>query len=121
MANKLADLQSVVNFMMQNTVMQPPYPLHAAPIPAANAQKGGQKTTPVAPSTPGAKDTLTDLPGRSDEESQEEKNHGGRIAQRRQTPKDISMFSGRRCVSTQLMERDRRGLTTKRKVVHQKD
>ena len=27
MANKLADLQSVVNFMMQNNVMQPPFPL----------------------------------------------------------------------------------------------
>ncbi|GMP96756.1 hypothetical protein CsSME_00045258 [Camellia sinensis var. sinensis] len=41
MANKLADLQSVVNFMMQNNVIQPPFPLQDTPIPAArnNAQK----------------------------------------------------------------------------------
>ncbi|KAL7187806.1 hypothetical protein ACSBR1_037792 [Camellia fascicularis] len=37
MANKLADLQSVVNFMMQNNVMQPPFLLQDTPIPAANA------------------------------------------------------------------------------------
>ncbi|KAF5931769.1 hypothetical protein HYC85_027940 [Camellia sinensis] len=49
MANKLADLQSVGNFMMQNNVMQPPFSLQDTPIPAANAQKGGQKTIPVAP------------------------------------------------------------------------
>ncbi|KAL7180401.1 hypothetical protein ACSBR1_043574 [Camellia fascicularis] len=49
MANKLADLQSVVNFMMQNNVMQPSFLLQDTPIPAANAQKGGQKTIPVAP------------------------------------------------------------------------
>ncbi|KAL7183695.1 hypothetical protein ACSBR2_025973 [Camellia fascicularis] len=47
MANKLADLQSVVNFMMQNNVMQPPFPLHDTPVPAVNTQKGGQ--IPVAP------------------------------------------------------------------------
>ncbi|KAL7206933.1 hypothetical protein ACSBR2_019605 [Camellia fascicularis] len=47
MANKLADLQSVVNFMMQNNVMQPPFPLHDTPIPAVNTQKGGQ--IPIAP------------------------------------------------------------------------
>ncbi|KAL7228895.1 hypothetical protein ACSBR2_007564 [Camellia fascicularis] len=35
MVNKLADLQSVVNFMMQNNVMQPSYPLQDTPIPAA--------------------------------------------------------------------------------------
>ncbi|KAL7184334.1 hypothetical protein ACSBR2_026477 [Camellia fascicularis] len=40
MANKLADLQTMVNFRMQN---------NDTPIPAANAQKGGQKTIPVAP------------------------------------------------------------------------
>ncbi|KAL7182810.1 hypothetical protein ACSBR1_041478 [Camellia fascicularis] len=40
MANKLADLQSIVNFMMQN---------NDTPIPAANTQRGGQKTIPVAP------------------------------------------------------------------------
>ncbi|KAL7247870.1 hypothetical protein ACSBR2_002723 [Camellia fascicularis] len=34
MANKLTDLQLVVNFMMQNNVMQPPYPLQDTPIPA---------------------------------------------------------------------------------------
>ena len=49
MANKLADLQSVVNFMMQNNVMQPPFPLQDMPIPAADAQKGGQRTIPIAP------------------------------------------------------------------------
>ena len=36
MANKLADLQSVVTFMMQNNVMQPPFPLKDTLIPAAN-------------------------------------------------------------------------------------
>ncbi|KAL7170355.1 hypothetical protein ACSBR2_035260 [Camellia fascicularis] len=35
MSNKLANLQSVVNFMMQNNVMQPPFPLKDMPIPAA--------------------------------------------------------------------------------------
>ncbi|KAL7193397.1 hypothetical protein ACSBR2_025083 [Camellia fascicularis] len=35
MANKLADLQTVVNFMIQNNVMQPPFPLQDTPIPAA--------------------------------------------------------------------------------------
>ncbi|KAL7220303.1 hypothetical protein ACSBR2_013218 [Camellia fascicularis] len=51
MANKLADLQTIVNFMMQNNVMQPPFPLQDTPIPVAenNAQKEGQKTVPVAP------------------------------------------------------------------------
>ncbi|KAI7998828.1 Protein DEK [Camellia lanceoleosa] len=49
MANKLADLQSVVNFMMQNNVMQPPYPLQDTPMPAANAQKKGQKEILEAP------------------------------------------------------------------------
>lgn len=50
-ANKVADLQSVVNFMMQNNVMQPPYPLQDTPITAAktDAQKGGQKEIPVGP------------------------------------------------------------------------
>ncbi|KAL7211857.1 hypothetical protein ACSBR2_014668 [Camellia fascicularis] len=47
MVNKLADLQSVVNFMMQNNIMQPPFPLHDTPIPAVNTQKGGQ--IPIAP------------------------------------------------------------------------
>ncbi|KAL7260052.1 hypothetical protein ACSBR1_005836 [Camellia fascicularis] len=51
MANKLADLQSVVNFMMQNNVMQPSFLLQDTPIPATknNAQKGGQKTVPPVP------------------------------------------------------------------------
>ncbi|KAL7240382.1 hypothetical protein ACSBR2_006101 [Camellia fascicularis] len=51
MANKLVDLQSVINFMMQNNVMQPPFPLKDTPIPAAknDAQKGGQKAIPVVP------------------------------------------------------------------------
>ena len=35
MANKLADLQTVVNFMIQNNVMQPPFSLQDTPIPAA--------------------------------------------------------------------------------------
>ncbi|KAL7212184.1 hypothetical protein ACSBR2_014956 [Camellia fascicularis] len=49
MANKLADLQSVVNFMMQNNVMQPLFPLKDMPIPTDknDAQKGGQKAIPV--------------------------------------------------------------------------
>ncbi|CAL5373421.1 unnamed protein product [Camellia sinensis] len=47
--NKLADLQSVVNFMMQNNVMQPPFPLQDTPIPAAkqDAQTWGQRTIPA--------------------------------------------------------------------------
>ena len=49
LADKLADLQSVVNFMMQNKVMQPPYPLQNTPIPAVNTQKGGRKIIPEAP------------------------------------------------------------------------
>ncbi|KAL7241139.1 hypothetical protein ACSBR2_006713 [Camellia fascicularis] len=51
MANKLADLQSIVNFIMQNNVMQPPFPLQDMPIPAAkkDAYKGGQKTIPPVP------------------------------------------------------------------------
>ncbi|KAL7238570.1 hypothetical protein ACSBR2_004626 [Camellia fascicularis] len=51
MANKLADLQSVVNFMMQNNVMQPPFPLQDTLIPMAknNAQKRGQKTASTVP------------------------------------------------------------------------
>ena len=50
MANKLANLHSVVNFMMQNNVMQPPFPLQDMPITAANDQKGRKKTIPLAPS-----------------------------------------------------------------------
>ncbi|KAL7222746.1 hypothetical protein ACSBR1_024448 [Camellia fascicularis] len=53
MANKLADLQSVVNFMMQNNIMQPPFPLHDTPIPAVNTQKGGQ--IPIAPQHNGSR------------------------------------------------------------------
>ncbi|KAL7234703.1 hypothetical protein ACSBR1_018202 [Camellia fascicularis] len=50
MTNKLVDLQLVVNFMMQNNVMQPPFPLQDTPVPAkVDAQKEGQKTIPVVP------------------------------------------------------------------------
>ncbi|KAL7181547.1 hypothetical protein ACSBR1_040441 [Camellia fascicularis] len=51
MANKLTDLQTVVNFMMQNNVMQPSFPLQDMPAPATkiDAQQGGQKTVPVVP------------------------------------------------------------------------
>ncbi|KAL7232573.1 hypothetical protein ACSBR2_010559 [Camellia fascicularis] len=42
-ANKLADLQTMVNFMMQNNVIQPPFPLQDTPIPAANARREGRK------------------------------------------------------------------------------
>ncbi|KAL7191538.1 hypothetical protein ACSBR2_023589 [Camellia fascicularis] len=51
MANKLADLQTVINFRMQNDVMQPPFPLQDTPIPVArkDAQKGGQNTVPAVP------------------------------------------------------------------------
>ncbi|KAL7176308.1 hypothetical protein ACSBR2_029785 [Camellia fascicularis] len=40
--NKLADLQSVINFMIQNNIMKPPFPLKDMPIPAAknDAHKG---------------------------------------------------------------------------------
>ncbi|KAL7252422.1 hypothetical protein ACSBR1_007081 [Camellia fascicularis] len=57
MADKLADLQTVVNFLMQNNVMQPPFPLQDTPIPAAKkgAQKEGQKTVPTAPQHGGTK------------------------------------------------------------------
>ncbi|THG07278.1 hypothetical protein TEA_001868 [Camellia sinensis var. sinensis] len=43
MANKLADLQLVANFMMQNNVMQPPFSLQDTSIPATktDAQKEG--------------------------------------------------------------------------------
>ncbi|KAL7184748.1 hypothetical protein ACSBR2_026815 [Camellia fascicularis] len=43
MENKSVDLQSVVNFMIQNNVMQPPFPLQDTPTLAAktNAQKEG--------------------------------------------------------------------------------
>ncbi|KAL7167618.1 hypothetical protein ACSBR2_038142 [Camellia fascicularis] len=34
-ANKLADPQTVVNFLMQNNIIQPPFPLQDTPIPAA--------------------------------------------------------------------------------------
>ncbi|KAL7191006.1 hypothetical protein ACSBR2_023140 [Camellia fascicularis] len=51
MENKLADLQSVVNFMIQNNVMQPPFPLQDTSTPAAktDAQKGRQKAVPIVP------------------------------------------------------------------------
>ncbi|KAL7169961.1 hypothetical protein ACSBR2_034918 [Camellia fascicularis] len=51
MANKLVDLQSVVNFMIQNNIIQPPFPLKDMPIPTAknDAQKGGQKAVPAVP------------------------------------------------------------------------
>ncbi|GMP79113.1 hypothetical protein CsSME_00034782 [Camellia sinensis var. sinensis] len=35
--------------MMQNNVMQPPYPLQDTPMPATNTQKGGRKTIPEVP------------------------------------------------------------------------
>ncbi|KAL7231857.1 hypothetical protein ACSBR2_009978 [Camellia fascicularis] len=51
MANKLADLQTVVSFMIQNNVMQPPFPLQDTPIPTAkkDTQKRGQKAVPTVP------------------------------------------------------------------------
>ncbi|KAL7183862.1 hypothetical protein ACSBR2_026105 [Camellia fascicularis] len=57
MADKLADLQTVVNFMLQNNVMQPSFPLQDTPIPAVKkgAQKGGQKTVPTVPQHGGTK------------------------------------------------------------------
>ncbi|KAL7234169.1 hypothetical protein ACSBR1_017709 [Camellia fascicularis] len=53
MVNKLADLQSVVNFMMQNNVMQLPFLLHDTPVPKNNTQRGGQ--IPVAPQHNGSR------------------------------------------------------------------
>ncbi|KAL7212348.1 hypothetical protein ACSBR2_015100 [Camellia fascicularis] len=57
MANKLVDLQTVVTFLMQNNVMQPPFPLQDTSIPAAKkgAQKGGQKMIPAVPQHSGTK------------------------------------------------------------------
>ncbi|KAL7227131.1 hypothetical protein ACSBR1_022071 [Camellia fascicularis] len=51
MADKSADLQTVINFMMQNNVMKSPFPLQDTPIPAAkkDAQKGRQNTVPAVP------------------------------------------------------------------------
>ncbi|KAL7231695.1 hypothetical protein ACSBR2_009849 [Camellia fascicularis] len=51
MANKLVDLQSVVNFMMQNNMMQSSFPLQDMPVPTAktDAQKGGHQTIPAVP------------------------------------------------------------------------
>ncbi|KAL7182351.1 hypothetical protein ACSBR1_041120 [Camellia fascicularis] len=58
MANKLADLQLVVNFMMQNNIMEPLFPLEDMSIPATknDAQKGGQKVIPVVPQHDRAKE-----------------------------------------------------------------
>ncbi|THG03437.1 hypothetical protein TEA_013955 [Camellia sinensis var. sinensis] len=49
MANKLTDLLTVVNFMMQNNVIQPVFPLHDTPAPTAKASvpREGQKIMPV--------------------------------------------------------------------------
>ncbi|KAL7237338.1 hypothetical protein ACSBR2_003597 [Camellia fascicularis] len=49
MVNKLTDLQTVVNFMMQNNVMQLAFPLQDTPTTAAKAgvQKGEQKAVPT--------------------------------------------------------------------------
>ncbi|KAL7216524.1 hypothetical protein ACSBR1_028466 [Camellia fascicularis] len=46
---KLADLQSMVHFIMSNNVMQPPFSLQDTPVSAAktNVQKRGQKAVPV--------------------------------------------------------------------------
>ncbi|KAL7197177.1 hypothetical protein ACSBR1_037074 [Camellia fascicularis] len=51
MVDKLADLQTVVNFLIQNNVMQPLFSLQDTPIPAAKkgAQKGGQKMVSAVP------------------------------------------------------------------------
>ena len=71
--------------------------------------------------TPEAKNTLTGLPGRAGEESRGRKSHEGHNELKKQTPKNIGMFKGRSCDSTQLMEKSRKGLTMKLRVVHQKD
>ncbi|KAL7202404.1 hypothetical protein ACSBR1_033972 [Camellia fascicularis] len=51
MAIKLTYLQTVVNFMIQNNVMQPSFLLQdmLVPIAKTDAQKRGQKTVPVVP------------------------------------------------------------------------
>ncbi|KAL7170100.1 hypothetical protein ACSBR2_035032 [Camellia fascicularis] len=71
MANKLADLQTVVNFMMKN-VMQSPFPLQDTSIPAANkdAQKGGKTQFLQSLSMTGQRGILTGLHGRSGMENQ---------------------------------------------------
>ncbi|GMP27252.1 hypothetical protein CsSME_00003323 [Camellia sinensis var. sinensis] len=118
MANKLADLQSVVNFMMQNNVMQPLFLLQDTPIPTANARKGGQKTILVAPQHTKS-EKHSHQPSRKI--GREGKNLEGHIAPRRQTLKNIGMFKGKSYASIQLMKKGRKGLTTKPRVVHRKD
>ena len=51
MVEILTDLQTVVNFMMQNNVMQPTFPLKDTPVPAGKigASREGLKTTPTMP------------------------------------------------------------------------
>ncbi|THG14695.1 hypothetical protein TEA_025207 [Camellia sinensis var. sinensis] len=51
MTDKLVDLQMVINFMMQNNIMQPPFPLQDMPIPEAkkDTQEEGQNTVPAVP------------------------------------------------------------------------
>ncbi|KAL7239111.1 hypothetical protein ACSBR2_005082 [Camellia fascicularis] len=58
---------------LQNNVMQPSFSLQDTSILVAknNAQKGGGRKQPLqSPSTPGPRNTLTGLQGRSGEESQ---------------------------------------------------
>ncbi|KAL7194650.1 hypothetical protein ACSBR1_034975 [Camellia fascicularis] len=71
MANKLANLQSVVNFMIQNNFMQPPFPLEDTLIPADknDAQNGGQKQSPQSPSMTGRGSILIGLHERSEKEN----------------------------------------------------
>ncbi|KAL7170990.1 hypothetical protein ACSBR2_035782 [Camellia fascicularis] len=72
MANKLADLQSVVSFMMQNNVMQPPFPLQDMPM----LRKGGRKQSR---SMARKRSTHISLHGRSGEESRSKVTRRGHL------------------------------------------
>ncbi|KAL7231538.1 hypothetical protein ACSBR2_009728 [Camellia fascicularis] len=76
--------------------------------------------SPLPLGTTGVEDTLTKPPGRSDEESQEGKSRRGRVTQRRQTQENIGMFRDRHYASTHPIRKDRKGPTTKLRVVCQK-
>ncbi|KAL7182833.1 hypothetical protein ACSBR1_041495 [Camellia fascicularis] len=71
MANELADLQTVINFRMQNDVMQPPFPLQDTPIPVArkDTQTGGRRQLLRLLSTIGPRNILTGLRERSSMEN----------------------------------------------------
>ncbi|GMP90802.1 hypothetical protein CsSME_00041771 [Camellia sinensis var. sinensis] len=84
-------------------------------------RRGEEEQSLKSHSTPGVEGTLTDLLGKSDERSQDEKSPEGRIRQRTKSLKNIGMFKGKRSTLTQHMERGQNKPTTRLKVVCQKD